>query len=508
MSNPINQFPEILQVEELSAGYFFQGQTNQILNALSFSLSAGETLGITGESGAGKSFLARCILRLIPKNLAEINGGKVNFQSKHFGPIDLLREKENRLNQIRGNEISLLFQETNAALNPSIRIGKQIARTIAVHSGKSKKESMIESIGLLERLNFDNPDQVAKKYPYQLSGGMAQRVNVANAIANKPRVIISDECTSSLDEENQEIIIDSLKEACKQQESGLIFISHDLHLVNKISDRTLGLNDGKLSELNLEDITASKKSIDPFRGWKKDGNGHEPWLEIRSLNMDFSEPSLFSVRDRKEHALQSVSFQVPEGLSLGIFGKSGAGKSTLGKILLGLVEPSKGQVLLNKKPIDHKSPGFRKRNQIVFQELTLSMNPYKTIGFHLAEPLHIHRIGSKAEKVKKVYEILSLMNLDREIADRYPHQLSVGQRQRVLIGRSLILEPEMLVLDEALSSLDQKNKMEILELLKELKETRKLRYVLISHEKDLLSELCEQVIELEDGKIIQDIFKP
>ncbi len=463
---------------------------------------------MAGESGAGKSFLARSIIKLLPKNLATLEAGDAHFQSEQFGRIDLLKLEEKKLQKIRGKELTLLFQETNAALNPSLRIGKQIARTIKRHSDLSTSDCKIKALDLLKDLNFESPEKDALKFPHELSGGMAQRVNVANAMANEPSLIIADECTSSLDQENDSLIIDLLKSQVESKGLSVLFISHDEKILKKSANKIFVLEDGEIREQTPQSDEKPDQDVAFFSGWRPTEEGSEPWLEVRDLTMEFGSGGLFSSKKDRSPALRNIDLKVSEGRSLGIFGRSGAGKSTLGKLFLDLINPTSGEILIDGNQFGKDQKRSRKDYQIVFQELTLSMNPFKSICFHLLEPLKIHGIGSSSEQMELVRKVLSLLNLPEEILDRFPHQLSVGQRQRVLLGRCLVLSPKVIVLDEAVSSLDKKNKQEIISILKELKQNQGVRFILISHEIPAIEELCDQVIELEKGSLIKDLSKP
>ena len=330
---------------------------------------------------------------------------------------------------------------------------------------------------------------------------MAQRINLALALAGDPSILIADESTSSLDKENQIAIIEILKDISKERSIAILFISHDINVLKELTSKILVLENGALRKFSFNE---SHQDGIKHRLAKSVIESSDPWLEIENLKKEFSSSSKMWGFDKSgQKVLDGVNIRVVNGQSLGIFGESGAGKSTLAKLILGLDESSEGKVRINGiDPWNETARGgnrFYKDHQIVFQELTLSMNPLKSVRFHLEEPLLIH--GLSAGKTDKVSSVMEMMNLENAILDKLPHQLSVGQRQRVLLARALILEPKVLVLDEALSSLDQKNKSEIIDILKRLKTENETNLIFITHEKEILSELCEKIVELKDGKL-------
>ncbi len=399
------------------------------------------------------------------------------------------------MNQVRGNEIALMMQETHAALNPSRKAGHIIEQMMEKEARLSSKKET--TLSLLRELNFPEPEKVYDSLPSELSGGMAQRINLAIAIAGNPQVLIADECTSSLDEENAGIIMDLLLNEVKQKSLSLIFISHDLGLMKSITRNVMKMENGKLARASVE---APSQERAPISKQKPSNEG--PWLEIKDLNIDFYTSSdLWKWKKEKKAVLKDFSIEINKGQSLGIFGESGSGKSTLAKLILGLIEPDQGSIRLNgRSPFSQtlrEKKAFYRENQLVLQELTLSLNPLKTVLFHLREPLRIHGISDKQDE--KIHELLNKVNLGKDILKRYPHQLSVGQRQRLLMARAMILEPKVLVLDEAVSSLDRENKKEILEILKKLKEEKQTHLIFIAHEKEILEDVCERIIELKEG---------
>ncbi len=432
---------------------------------------------------------------MIPKNLGSIDSGKIRFESKRFGLVDLLHLSNEQMNQIRGNEISLMMQETHAALNPSRRVGHIIEQMMEKEARViSKKET---TLSLLRELNFPEPEKVYDSLPSELSGGMAQRVNLAIAITGNPQILIADECTSSLDEENASIIMDLLLNEVKQKSLSLIFISHDLGLMRSITGNIMKMENGKLLPAMVEN-----PNQEPIPVMTQKPLNDDPWLEIKDLRIDFHASSdLWKWKKKKKTVLKDFSIEIKKGQSLGIYGESGSGKSTLAKLILGLIEPDQGSIRVNgKNPFSQtlkEKKAFYLENQLVQQELTLSLNPLKTVLFHLREPLRIHGISDKRDE--KVKELVNKVNLGTDILKRYPHQLSVGQRQRVLMARAMILEPKVLVLDEAVSSLDQENKREILEILKKHKEEKQTHLIFIAHEKEILEDICERIIELKEG---------
>jgi peptide/nickel transport system ATP-binding protein len=445
-----------------------------------------------------------------------VDKGQIHFESRQYGTLEITNTSESRLRNIRGKEISLLFQETHASLNPSLKVGIQISRAMRWHQHLGKSEAREKTLDLIQKLNFEKPELIFNSLPYELSGGMAQRINLGLAIANEPILLIADECTSSLDQKNETHIISLLKEHVSKTGSSLIFISHDLNLMKEITGDILFMDQGRFSSStkngqnqseSLKIKSGGKNEVGPILTGIQEDNGKEYWIRIQDLSKEFQlSKDFWNYQSGKITALKKISFRVEKGNSLGVYGPSGSGKSTLGRIILGLIQPSSGSVQLNGYDPDDlrgkQNKSFRKDHQVVFQDVTLSLNPYKSVNYHLEEPLIIHNIGSKNERAQKILEAITKLNLPKELLERFPHQLSVGQRQRVLFGRAIILKPKMLVLDEAFSSLDQENKNEMMSLLKELKSKFGTQFIFISHDLEQLMGICDHFLELKEGEIV------
>ncbi len=497
----MKELDKVLEVRNLHASFTHKEEVSKVLNGIDLSIKKGEILGLLGESGAGKSFLGRCIMGLLPEGLAKVDQGSITYFSKDKGEIELLSLNPSSRARIMGKNLTLMFQETNASLNPSLRIFNQIQKGYSGYQSSGSKLKSGDILSTLRKLNFEDPERVLASYPHQLSGGMVQRANLAIALVNDPDLLILDESTSSLDKETEEIIIEALKLQVEEKGTSILFISHDHGLVEQLCSRKVFLKEGKIS-FDEPERSATKVYSKPTL--KKDPIG-EPWLKVYELSKSFPDPSrgIFE-KKRAVPVLKEINFEASNSQSIGVTGRSGSGKSTLAKLILGLYTGDQGSIELFSEPIKESMPkAFRKDHQIVFQDVNLSMNPLKSVSYHLYEPLKIHGIKGQKEKVS---EILELFNLEEKLLDRYPHQLSVGQRQRVLFARSLVMRPRMLILDEAFSSLDPANRADLSRLILKQKEENNLNFLMISHDEDHISELCDNYIHLVEGRIEEEII--
>ena len=492
-----------------------------ILKNISFDLKKNQILGFVGESGSGKSITAFSIINLLrSKNITKT--GTINYNGDF---IESLGSKG--FEKIRGNEISIIFQEPMSSLNPSMKCGEQILEIILNHTLISLKKGKNKVLELIKKVQLIESEIVYGKYPHQLSGGQQQRIMIAMAIACDPKVLIADEPTTSLDGIVKKEVINLLKSIQKETEMSIIFISHDLHLVSKIAEKIIVLNKGEIVELGSSHqifnnpkklytklllnarpprnvrparLPTNEKNINTSLISKKERveahnnlYQHDPILKIENLG--------FSYEDKK--VLNNVSFNLFKGETLGLIGESGSGKSTIAKSILNLNRFDKGQIIYNKKCIKtYNNTEFRRKIQLVFQDPYSSLNPEISIGYSIMEPMLAHKLyKTKKESKEKVISLLKQVNLIESDFNKFPYQFSGGQRQRIVIARALALNPEILICDESVSALDVTVQAQILNLLNQLKEKYSITILFISHDLSVVKYMSDRIIILNNGKI-------
>ena len=529
----------LLNIKDLEISFKKDGEFQPIIKRISYALSANEILGIVGESGSGKSVSSLAIMGLLPPNISKIANGEILFQGKN---VALLSKKE--LQELRGKEISMIFQEPMSSLNPSLKCGFQVGEILEQHTKLSKNQIKEEVLALFSRVKLPNPDKIYESYPHQISGGQKQRVMIAMAIACKPKILIADEPTTALDVTVQNEIIQLLKDI--QQETGMsiIFISHDLALVSEIANRVLVMYKGEIVEqgdaagvfhhpqhMYTKALISSRPSLDvrlkrlptikdylentvnpQVVSSEERQKSHEklyqqaPILEVKNVEKEyFSTAGLFGKKTGFK-AVNDVSFKIYEGETLGLVGESGCGKSTLGNTILQLDKATSGQIFYRGQDITKLSSkeirGLRKEIQIIFQDPYSSLNPRIPVGKAIMEPMKVHKLyKDDAERKAKTIEILERVGLGEEYFNRYPHEFSGGQRQRIGIARTIALQPKLIVCDESVSALDISVQAQVLNLLNELKENFGFTYIFISHDLAVVKYMSDQVLVMNKGKI-------
>jgi peptide/nickel transport system ATP-binding protein len=529
----------LLHIDHVTISAKKEQQWTPIVKDSSFVLNENEILGIVGESGSGKSVTSLAVMGLLPKGILQVTSGKIDFEGKDIAG---LTEKE--LQELRGNDIAMIFQEPMSSLNPSLKCGFQVEEILKQHTALSSKEIKETVLSLFEKVHLPNPDKIYNRYPHEISGGQKQRVMIAMAIACKPKILIADEPTTALDVTVQKEIILLLKEL--QQETGMsiLFISHDLALVSEIANRVLVMyrgeivEQGRVSEIfnnpkhtYTKALISSRPSLDvrlkrlpTIQDYlEKTVDNTEVTPEQRAVRLKelYSQPPLLEVinvekeyvssagilgRDVKFKAVDDVSFKIYEGETLGLVGESGCGKSTLGNAILQLDKPTAGQILYRGKDLTKLSKQeireLRKEIQIIFQDPYSSLNPRITVGKAIMEPMKVHKLhGNDKEQRAKAIEILNRVGLGEEHFNRYPHEFSGGQRQRIGIARTIALQPKLIVCDESVSALDISVQAQVLNLLNELKENFGFTYIFISHDLAVVKFMSDQVLVMNKGKI-------
>ena len=528
----------LLEVKDLCIEFYTEEKTIQAVSSLSFQIQKGKTLGLVGESGSGKSVTALGLMRLIPEPPGKITKGQVLFHSK-----DLLQFNENEMRKIRGNKMSMIFQEPMTSLNPVFTIGNQISEALILHRKLSKEEAWITSIDLLKRVGIQNPEKRISAYPHEFSGGQRQRAMIAMAIACEPDLLIADEPTTALDVTIQKQILNLLRELQSQYGMSILFITHDLGVVGEIADHVLVMEKSYGVEFKptkeiftqpehsytkgliacrptlssctrrlpvISDFTNSKEEKSHLEKQKKKDLSKTPCLmEVQSLKKYFAlDKSIFGTVRSWVRAVDNVTFKVPKGSTIGLVGESGCGKTTLGRTILRLVEPTEGSIVYNNQNIlelnSKEMRALRKKMQIIFQDPYASLNPRMTIGSAIMEPMEIHSLGdSKKERWDRVIHLLETVGLSSDMVNRYPHEFSGGQRQRICIARALAVEPEFIVCDESVSALDVSIQAQILNLLLDLQEQLGLTYIFISHDLAVVKFMSDQVIVMHKGQIVE-----
>jgi microcin C transport system ATP-binding protein len=500
----------ILQVENLTiqCNDFVTQVPYRIVDQVSFSIRSQEIVGLVGESGSGKTMTALSILRLLPKPIRISSQTSIHWKGQNLCTIS-----DSLLRKIRGNEISVVFQEPMSALNPLHSIGRQILEPLCHHHpglSKRKQQSCLEEI--LEAVGFHQGIKRCHAFPHELSGGERQRVMMAMALITKPQLLIADEPTTALDAPIQQEIIRLFQKLKEQFQLSILLISHDIGLIGQIADRIDVLQKGRLVETNctqnlLQSPTHpyTQKLLQSIPSGRPVCLSTKPSsvLGISNLSVSYERKSFWAFKRLEQRILEGVSFDLKEGETIGLVGPSGSGKSSLAHAILRLI-PSKGQICLNQIFIQslnrRQMRPYRRTFQMILQDPFSSLNPRLTVFEIIVEGLRVHETAlSPKDCLSQVRCILEQVQLPDEFRSRYPHELSGGQRQRVSIARALILNPKILILDEPTSSLDYSIQAEILTLLRNLQENRRLSYILISHDLRIVQSLSHRILLLNRG---------
>ena len=530
----------LLSIQDLKVAFRMGGGVMaEAVKGVSFDVDENTTVALVGESGSGKSVTAMSVLNLLPDNA--VRSGRVMWQGR-----DLLQTGLAELQALRGKDIACVFQDPMSSLNPVFTVAKQLCEPLMKHMGLSKSQALASAEALLNEVGIPEPKRRLGSYPHEMSGGQQQRVMIAMALACEPKLLIADEPTTALDVTIQRQIIELLAKLQDKHRMSVLFISHDLGLVGEIARHVVVMRQGtireqgpvaRIFEAPQDDYTkallACRPSLEgnPARlmviddhiaaagrraagladAAARDAQAKDPdapvVLEVRSLAKSFwLRDGLFGKREFK--AVQNVNFQLRKGHTLGVVGESGSGKTTMGLTLLRLHEPTAGEVIFDGQNLltlgDRERQLMRRRIQIVFQNPYASLNPRFTIGQTLVEPMDIHGIGSGlADREQRARVLLEKVGLDGRAFGKYPHEFSGGQRQRVAIARCLTLNPEVLVLDEAVSALDVSVQAQVLNLLKDLQDEFGLSYVFISHDLAVVRFISDEVLVMKDGVVVE-----
>ncbi|NAT79777.1 microcin C ABC transporter ATP-binding protein YejF [Dickeya dadantii] len=501
----------LLEIRDLSIAFRNGGQQRQVVDRVSLSIEAGETLALVGESGSGKSVTALSVLRLLPSPPVVYPHGDILFAGE-----SLLNASEQRLRQVRGDRIAMIFQEPMVSLNPLHTIEKQLAEVLSLHRGMRHEAARGEIVGCLERVGIRQAARRLADFPHQLSGGERQRVMIAMALLTQPDLLIADEPTTALDVTVQAQILDLLNELKQELNMGLLFITHNLNIVRRLADRVAVMQAGRCVEQNRthelfsapqHPYTRQLLDAEPTGEALPLEQAASTLLDVRELGVSFPiRRGLLRRTVGEKPVLQALSFSLRRGESIGLVGESGSGKSTTGLALLRLLR-SRGEIWFDGQPLHRfnrkQMLPVRRRIQVVFQDPNGSLNPRLNVEQIIAEGLRVHHRLSPVEQMQRVIQSMQEVGLDPDSRHRYPSEFSGGQRQRIAIARALILQPELLILDEPTSSLDRTVQAQILALLKTLQQTHQLAYLFISHDLHVVRSLCHQVIVLRHGEVVE-----
>jgi len=541
----------LLDVSDLVTSFSTGEGDVTAVDHISFTLGNAEILGIVGESGSGKSVTALSLLKLVPSPQGRVKSGPILFYNGPENPLRLDMLSEPEMNRIRGRNLSMIFQEPMTSLNPVYTCGSQVTEVLRHHLGLTHKQARDKTLTLFEEVRLPRPAEIFSSFPHEISGGQKQRVMIAMAVACDPVLLIADEPTTALDVSVQKTILDLLRKLQASRGMSILFITHDLNLIRNFASRVLVMHRGRIAEQGTtEQIFSSPQhpytrgliacrppagtrlrhldTIEEYTGQSSSGTrasagniitaeeraavhrriySHDPVLVTESVSKVFrSAGGITQGRRTAYRALDQVSVQTFPGETLGIVGESGCGKTTLARVILQLIPASTGRILYKGTDITTLTPlklkKLRKQVQIVFQDPYSSLNPRIMVGPAILEPMRVHHLyGNDRVRKEKVTELLVKVGLQEEHFYRYPHEFSGGQRQRICIARALAVDPELVILDEAVSALDVSVQAQVLNLLNDLRREFGLTYIFISHDLAVVKFMSDRIIVMKEGRI-------
>ncbi len=500
----------ILEVQDLTIGLPSGGDRSTAVQKVSFSVGRGEIVCLVGESGSGKSVIAQGVMGLLPKSLP-VRAGRIALQGE-----DITHAPLARLRELRATRMSMIFQEPMTALNPVMTCGDQIDEVLAEHTRLSPAERRAKVRAIIEEVLLPDPERMMASYPHQLSGGQRQRIMIAMALVLEPVLLIADEPTTALDVTTQKQVLDLILQLQHKHGTGVLFITHDFGVVAELADRVAVLRLGDLVEVGPKHDVLQR----PQHDYTRMLIGAVPTLRLHERPVDTTAPVVLTARKldktyhdrswfgkaRTVHAAQDVDFEIRKGQTLGIVGESGSGKSTVARCVVRLIDPTGGEIRLGADDIATMPARalrpLRKRVQIVFQDPYRSLNPRRTVGQAMIEgPVNYGMDRQSA--LTKARELLQLVRMDASAMDRYPHQFSGGQRQRICIARALMMEPELLIADEAVSALDVSVQAQVLRLFEEIRTRLNVAMLFITHDLRVASQVCDYLAVMSKGRVVE-----
>jgi microcin C transport system ATP-binding protein len=503
----------LLTVSDLSVAFTQGGRTSLAVDRVSFTLDKGETVALVGESGSGKSVTALSVMKLLPYPAASHPSGRILFKGQ-----DLIAATDADMRAVRGNDITIVFQEPMTSLNPLHTIAQQIGEVLLLHRGLAGSDARARTLDLLTQVGLPDPETRLESYPHQLSGGQRQRVMIAMALANEPDLLIADEPTTALDVTVQAQILRLLKDIQARMGMAILFITHDLGIVRKIADHVCVMNAGKIVEQGpVKTLFAAPKHLytrdliaaEPKGSPPPPRPGSPAVVETDKLRVWFPiKRGLMKRTVGHVKAVDGISLVIRKGETLGVVGESGSGKTTLGMAILRLVS-SEGPVVFMGKPIQglkaRAMRPFRRDMQVVFQDPYGSLSPRMSVADIIGEGLKVHEPSlTDDQRDARVVSALVDVGLDPVTRHRYPHEFSGGQRQRIAIARAIVLAPDFLVLDEPTSALDMLIQAQIVDLLRDLQQRRNLTYLFISHDLKVVAALASRVLVMKNGQVVEE----
>ncbi|MGR3637487.1 MAG: dipeptide ABC transporter ATP-binding protein [Shimia sp.] len=515
----------LLTVENLTIGF---GDAAPVVSDVSFSVRRGETLALVGESGSGKTLSCRAALRILP-GAAQMRSGKITLAGREGAPdVDLMSMSERQMCNVRGERISMIFQEPMRSLSPLHRIGNQVSEVLRLHKKISKAERIELVLAMFERVGFKDPQRIYDSYPFELSGGMRQRAMIAMAMVGRPDVLIADEPTTALDVTTQAQVLGLIKDLQAEYGMAVVLVTHDLGVVANMADSVVVMNRGRVMEAGPAPLVLN----DPKHGYTRDLMAAAPEIPatIPQVKREEDRDYILEMRDASKtyvlkgssawkpksviQAVRGVNFGVERGKTLAVVGESGSGKTTTAQMALGAEVADVGSSILFRAETGGEAVNlqelnkaerlaFQRKAQMVFQDPYSTLNPRMRVKDALVEPMEIHGVGSISDRVERAAEMLRWVGLGENMLTRYPHAFSGGQRQRLSIARALMLGPTFLVCDEPTSALDVSVQEQVLQLLEDIRDRLNLSYLFISHDLAVVARIADEVAVMRSGLVVE-----
>ena len=510
-NNDLSAEPVVLEIRDLVVETVSARRPVQVLKGVSFDIRRGETLCLVGESGSGKSVTSLSTMGLLPKGALRVKSGAITLNG-----TDLLALSPSQMKARRANDVAMIFQEPMTALNPVIKVGAQIMEVLDLHTTMSSAEKKARVLDIMEQVHLPDVPRIFESYPHQLSGGQRQRIMIAMALILGPSLLIADEPTTALDVTTQKQILSLIAELQEKHGTAVLFITHDMGVVAEIADRVCVMRHGEIMETGtirqvLEEpqnpytqkLLSAVPSLNPRAS--RPATSARKLVVTKDLGMTYRSGGFLS-RKREVKASSGVNFTLTPGRTLGIVGESGSGKTTVARSIMRLIEPTDGEILLDGTDIAHLNrrlmKPLRKKLQVVFQDPFRSLNPRWTIARSLTEG-PINYGTSYEDALAEARRLLAIISLPEDALWRYPHQFSGGQRQRLAIARAVMLKPDVLVADEAVSALDVSVQAQVLDLLDELQRQTGIAIIFITHDLRVAAQICDEVLVMQRGRVVE-----